>query len=111
MSHVVNVFDRLGYTFKDLAMKSWDVMWAHQYPFLDMKGSLNNLEPHQKVISRMVIGFKLVGVQRVIKINSKMHLCFFFLADKPLSRHFVLCLQAYSGHSWFSLYPQSFQDS
>ena len=48
MSHVVNVFDRLGYTVKELPLSKWDVMWAHQYPFTDLHRSLKHLQPHQK---------------------------------------------------------------
>ena len=51
MSHVVNVFDRLGYMIKEVGSKKWDVMWAHQYPFLDLHTTLTHLQPHQKVHS------------------------------------------------------------
>ena len=48
MSHVLAVFNRLGYRVQKPG-ESWDVMWSHSYPFNTFKEDLQKLQPHQKV--------------------------------------------------------------
>ena len=43
------VFSRIGYTRTEARSRSFDVMWAHDYPFGELKEMLQSLEPHQKV--------------------------------------------------------------
>ncbi|XP_014672393.1 PREDICTED: tubulin polyglutamylase TTLL4-like [Priapulus caudatus] len=49
LSHVMAVFDRTGYARGDENTEDWDVLWAHDYPFLKLADKLHSLEPHQKV--------------------------------------------------------------
>lgn len=51
MSHVMAVFNRLGYRIVHQRYKpeEWDVMWSHGYPFGTLKSVLQNIKPHQKV--------------------------------------------------------------
>ncbi|XP_066279885.1 probable tubulin polyglutamylase ttll-15 [Branchiostoma lanceolatum] len=50
LNHVFAVFKRIGYE-RGLPESSWDVMWAHDYPFTDPKLTpyLRSMKPHQKV--------------------------------------------------------------
>ena len=43
------VFSRIGYTRTQAHSRLFDVMWAHDYPFGELKEMLQSLEPHQKV--------------------------------------------------------------
>ena len=54
MSHVHTVFDRLGYRLR-LPGEAWDVMWSHGYPFNIFKEDLQNLHPHQRVSTNIII--------------------------------------------------------
>lgn len=49
MSHVMAVFNRLGYQVVRHHQETWDVMWSHGYPFGTLKSILQKLQPHQKV--------------------------------------------------------------
>lgn len=49
LKHVVAVFDRLGYTRVYNETDSWDVMWAHDYPFTALGSILRNLESYRRV--------------------------------------------------------------
>ncbi|XP_005191690.2 probable tubulin polyglutamylase ttll-15 [Musca domestica] len=46
--HVVNVLEKLGYTRVSLE-KNWQLLWAHDYPFLKMKERMKRLENYQIV--------------------------------------------------------------
>ena len=49
LNHVMAVFSRIGYTRTEAHSRLFDVMWAHDYPFTELKEMLQSLEPHQKV--------------------------------------------------------------
>ncbi|XP_046402789.1 probable tubulin polyglutamylase ttll-15 [Ischnura elegans] len=48
LKHVKAAFERIGYEIGDNS-SDWDVLWSHEYPFKDLKSSLVNMMPHQKV--------------------------------------------------------------
>ncbi|XP_065357802.1 probable tubulin polyglutamylase ttll-15 [Calliphora vicina] len=46
--HVINVLDRLGY--KRVNMEdNWDLLWAHDYPFIKMPQRMKSLDKYQMV--------------------------------------------------------------
>ena len=47
LDHVFIVFERLGFT-RGTNESNWDVLWAHDYPFKELKETIMNLK-HQKV--------------------------------------------------------------
>ena len=47
LSHVFAVFDRVGYTLGTAS--SWDVLWAHDYPFKKIRDKMLAIKPGQKV--------------------------------------------------------------
>lgn len=49
LNHVMAVFSRIGYTRTEAHSRLFDVMWAHDYPFTELKEMLQSLEPHQKI--------------------------------------------------------------
>eukprot|EP00096_Caligus_rogercresseyi_P003836 TRINITY_DN1756_c0_g1_i1.p1 TRINITY_DN1756_c0_g1~~TRINITY_DN1756_c0_g1_i1.p1 ORF type:complete len:523 (+),score=115.63 TRINITY_DN1756_c0_g1_i1:109-1677(+) len=50
LKHVMNVFHRAGYIRVNYnSSNSWDVMWAHDYPFKKIKPLMKKLKPWQKV--------------------------------------------------------------
>lgn len=48
LKHVMAVFERAGYIRGD-AQSSWDVLWAHDYPFKELSAAMATLKPYQKV--------------------------------------------------------------
>ncbi|KAK6186581.1 hypothetical protein SNE40_008595 [Patella caerulea] len=48
LKHVYNVFNRIGYVTGD-ENSDWEVLWAHDYPFVSLSKHLSDLKPHQKV--------------------------------------------------------------
>lgn len=48
LKHVKNVLESLGYDRVDFNDK-WDLLWAHDYPFIKMPQKMKNLEKHQVV--------------------------------------------------------------
>nr|XP_054758749.1 probable tubulin polyglutamylase ttll-15 [Lytechinus pictus] len=48
LKHVMSVFERAGYIRGD-AQSSWDVLWAHDYPFKELAAVMASLKPYQKV--------------------------------------------------------------
>ncbi|XP_050514072.1 probable tubulin polyglutamylase ttll-15 isoform X1 [Diabrotica virgifera virgifera] len=48
LKEVFTILDRLGYK-KDDNYSEWDLLWAHDYPFTELRSQLDNLKPHQKV--------------------------------------------------------------
>lgn len=48
LDHVKAVFERLGFRLKS-GEDDWDVLWAHDYPFVTMDKVMSMLKPHQKV--------------------------------------------------------------
>ncbi|XP_041469069.1 probable tubulin polyglutamylase ttll-15 isoform X2 [Lytechinus variegatus] len=48
LKHVMAVFERAGYIRGD-AQSSWDVLWAHDYPFKELAAVMASLKPYQKV--------------------------------------------------------------
>lgn len=48
LKNVFTVLERLGYKY-DPNVTSWDLLWAHDYPFRTLRTKLADLEPHQKV--------------------------------------------------------------
>lgn len=51
LDHVFQIFRSLGYAVGSKSSQ-WDVLWHHDYPFLDeeIRPILLNLLPHQKVL-------------------------------------------------------------
>lgn len=49
LKHVVNVFIRLGYEVTYNGDENWDVLWAHNYPFNELKSTMQSLKPYQRV--------------------------------------------------------------
>lgn len=48
LTHVFEMFEKLGYEIVNGTEERWDVLWAHEYPFT--KGILDSvLEPNQRV--------------------------------------------------------------
>ena len=47
LKHVIETFEKLGYTRVNGSEEDWDVLWSHEYPFGSVL--LHELEPHQKV--------------------------------------------------------------
>lgn len=46
--HVINVLERFGY--KRVALEeNWNLLWAHDYPFIKMAQRMKSLQPHQMV--------------------------------------------------------------
>ena len=58
LQHVFNVFERLGYQRVGGGFEGvdWDVLWAHDYPFVTLREHLAHLKPHQRV--RIVVNFE-----------------------------------------------------
>lgn len=48
LKHVKIVFERLGFVVTNDEL-DWDVMWAHEYPFITMAKIITALKPHQRV--------------------------------------------------------------
>ncbi|XP_056636211.1 probable tubulin polyglutamylase ttll-15 isoform X2 [Diorhabda sublineata] len=48
LEEVYTILDRLGYK-KDDNYSDWDLLWAHDYPFTELRSQLIKLKPHQKV--------------------------------------------------------------
>ncbi|XP_052769440.1 probable tubulin polyglutamylase ttll-15 [Mya arenaria] len=48
LTHVKTVFERLGFHVTN-GEDDWDVLWAHDYPFITMKHIMTRLQPHQRV--------------------------------------------------------------
>ncbi|XP_061386678.1 probable tubulin polyglutamylase ttll-15 [Musca vetustissima] len=46
--HVVNVLERLGYSRVNLE-NNWNLLWAHDYPFIKMPQRMKSLQKHQVV--------------------------------------------------------------
>ncbi|XP_062615764.1 probable tubulin polyglutamylase ttll-15, partial [Saccostrea cucullata] len=63
LNHVISVFERIGYAVGD-NKSDWDVLWSHEYPFVQLAKKISNLKPHQKVNHFPGSGF----------ITSKVHL-------------------------------------
>ncbi len=49
LRHVFHVFDRIGYAAVTDETQEFDVMWAHDYPFVTYKSMLTKLQAHQRV--------------------------------------------------------------
>ena len=50
LMHVVSVFERAGFTRVDYnTSDDWSVMWAHEYPFTELKNVMMNMKSHQRV--------------------------------------------------------------
>ncbi|XP_052219728.1 probable tubulin polyglutamylase ttll-15 isoform X8 [Dreissena polymorpha] len=49
LNHVKIVFERLGFFVTHHGDVEWDVLWAHDYPFVTLKHALVDLQPHQRV--------------------------------------------------------------
>ncbi|CAE1282372.1 TTLL15 [Acanthosepion pharaonis] len=49
LKHVFNIFKYLGYSTYSQPKLNWDVLWTHDYPFLELVDDLTKLKPHQKV--------------------------------------------------------------
>lgn len=47
LDHVIAVLERFGYERTNNLTGDWDLLWAHDYPYLTM--NLKNLKPHQRV--------------------------------------------------------------
>ena len=54
----------------------WDVLWAHDYPFVTLREHLAHLKPHQRV--RIVVNFECITL--------------FCLLDFKLIAVLILCL-------------------
>ena len=49
LSHVITVFNRIGYTLGGPA-DNWNVLWSHEYPFKSLPPKTwSLLKPHQKI--------------------------------------------------------------
>ena len=48
LKHVKIVFERLGFVVSNGEL-DWDVMWAHEYPFITMAKTITALKPYQRV--------------------------------------------------------------
>lgn len=49
LNHVIDVLDRVGYTYTTNGDGDWDLLWSHNYPFTDLATQLQKLKPYQKV--------------------------------------------------------------
>ncbi len=49
LKHVFVVFERLGYQTVTSHVSNWDVLWCHDYPFMQLKDEMMNLKIHQRV--------------------------------------------------------------
>lgn len=55
MKHVMAVFERIGFTRGDENTEDWDVLWAHDYPFVKLANKMRTLEAHQKVYMKVKV--------------------------------------------------------
>uniref|UniRef100_A0ABM0H100 Tubulin polyglutamylase TTLL7-like n=1 Tax=Saccoglossus kowalevskii TaxID=10224 RepID=A0ABM0H100_SACKO len=56
LNHVIAVFERLGFL-RGGPESEWDVIWAHDYPFVELSKHLMNMLPHQRINHIPGIGF------------------------------------------------------
>ena len=50
MSHVMTVFQRLGFSVTGGPSDDWSVLWSHEYPFKSLPpGMVEGLRPHQRI--------------------------------------------------------------
>jgi hypothetical protein len=49
LNHLIDVLDRVGYTYTTHDDGDWELLWSHNYPFTELATQLQKLKPYQKV--------------------------------------------------------------
>lgn len=49
LNNVIAVFSNIGYNILYTEPAEWDVLWCHDYPFVQLKKQLSHLKPNQRV--------------------------------------------------------------
>ncbi|KAM7360083.1 tubulin tyrosine ligase-like 15 [Cochliomyia hominivorax] len=90
--HVINVLARLGYKRVDLE-DSWNLLWAHDYPFIKMKQRMKTLEKFQVVNHFPGCGFitnkvdlsttSLPFLPRAFRLPSERDIFLNYVKEKP----------------------------
>lgn len=49
LDHVIDIMHQIGYVYSTTQVDDWELLWSHNYPFIDLEHQMKNLKPYQMV--------------------------------------------------------------